>query len=92
MEVNHVAIASTSFAGFVFLTLILLGAEIARKTRNESSLMQGRRDIADRFGWGDWERMLQHPVVLEIQVWILRLITFAIFCFTCWHTANAVWN
>jgi len=88
--VNHVAIASVGFAVSVFLMLILLGAEAMRKTRGASSLLEGQRDIADEYGWGDFERFKQHPQMLMVQVWVLRFATLAAFCFTCWHAASAV--
>ncbi|WP_417604163.1 hypothetical protein [Primorskyibacter flagellatus] len=87
--VNYVALAAVGFALFIFLVLLLLGAETKKRTSHESSLLQWRREIADRFGWGSQEKIQQHPYALEIQVWVLRAATLAAFCFTCWHTANA---
>ncbi len=63
---------------------------MARKTRSESSLLQGRRLIADRLGLGAHERLIQSPAMMGMQIWALRLATLAAYCFTCWHTANAV--
>ncbi|MCG7627013.1 hypothetical protein MHM88_04300 [Epibacterium sp. MM17-32] len=88
--VNHVAIASVGFAVFIFMVLILLGAEAMRKTHGEGTLLEGQRDIADKYGWGDWERIKQHPHMLMVQVWMLRFATLAAFFFTCWHAASAV--
>jgi hypothetical protein len=85
-----VAIASVGFVVFVFCGLVLLGAEAMRKTRNQSSLLEGQRDIADEFGWGKIERFKQSEAVLLAQVWIMRAVTLAAFCFTCWHAASAV--
>ncbi|KAE9632681.1 hypothetical protein [Parasedimentitalea maritima] len=61
-----------------------------RKTRDQSSLLKGQRDIADKFGWGDIERFKQSRAALAAQVWIMRAVTLAAFCFTCWHAASAV--
>ncbi|MCT2539311.1 hypothetical protein N3C64_05175 [Sedimentimonas flavescens] len=74
----------------VFTTLLLLMAETMRKTRSESSLLQGRRQIAGRLGLGAHERLAQSPAMLAAQVWALRLATVAAYCFTCWQIANAV--
>ncbi|MCS6624230.1 hypothetical protein N0B44_15030 [Roseibacterium beibuensis] len=89
---NHVAAATVGFVAFVFLALLLLATEATAKTRDESSLLQWRQEFADRMGWGSWERFQQNPIMLCLQVWMMRAVTFTAFCFTCWHAANAVFE
>ncbi len=87
---SHVVSATVGFAVFVFLTLVLLGAEASLKTREQSSLLRGRREIAKRVGLGAVERLGQSRPVMTVQVWILRLAVAGAFGFGCWHAANAL--
>ncbi len=89
---NHVVLATLGFVGFVWFALIAMAVQSMAKTRNESSLLQGRRRIAEKFGWETWENAQQHPATLWAQVWLTRALTLAAFCFTCWHLANAVFE
>jgi len=89
---NHVALAAVGFAAFVFLGLVALAARATVNTRTDSSLLKGRRLIAEKIGMGAWERLQQEPGVLIAQVWLLRAFTLTAFCFTCWHLANAVFE
>lgn len=86
----HIVLAVVGFAIFVWVALIALAAEATRRTCDVSSLLAGRRKIADKFGFRAIERFGQLPAFLSLEVWVLRVLTLAALCFTCWHLVSAL--
>ncbi|RCW80813.1 hypothetical protein [Paracoccus lutimaris] len=86
----HIVLAVIGFATFVWMALLALAAEATKRTRDASTLLDWRREIASKHGLGAIERLGQHPASLAAQVWVLRVLTLAALCFTCWHIVSAL--
>ncbi|MFD1881978.1 hypothetical protein [Paracoccus pacificus] len=86
----QIALAVVGFAVTVWVAFLTLAAEATRRTRNASSLLVGRRQIASKLGLGAIERIGQHPASLTAQIWVLRVLTLAALCFTGWHLVSAL--
>ena len=86
----HIVLAVVGFAIFVWVALMALAAEATRRTRDTSSLLAGRRKIADKFGLGAIERLSQRPAFLTLEVWVMRVLALAALCFACWHLVSAL--
>lgn len=87
---EHIGPAVVGFVVFVWLALITAAAGALQRTHKASSLLAWRRDLAVKFGLGAVERFSQHPIVLSLQLWALRVFTLSALLFSCWHFVGAL--